>query len=205
MSKNKSYESKAQISTIKATSRASVKIFTVYAHIAPNDKLYFGITSMIPEKRWGNNGYCYRHQVLFYRAIQKYGWDNFQHIIIAKGLTQEKAYKMERDLIFMFQSNNSSFGYNITAGGDGVNGYHHTDKAKQRLSKYAIKHKSHLNILKNPSDRRKKCALIDRRGNIVYSFSSLTECANFLDISIACVSRKVRKNGTFGYLKFVEI
>lgn len=50
MSNNTKYESKAITTQIKATSRVSAKIgsrnFCVYAHKAPNNKFYFGITSL---------------------------------------------------------------------------------------------------------------------------------------------------------------
>ena len=35
----------------------------------------------------------------FFRAIEKYGWDNFRHIIIASDLTEMEAKEMEKDLI----------------------------------------------------------------------------------------------------------
>ena len=205
MSNDTNYESKAITTQIRATSRASVKVFSVYAHISPNNKLYFGITSLKPEYRWYSDGSGYKHQVLFYRAIQKYGWNNFEHIIVAKNLSQSQACKMEQDLISMFHSNNPKFGYNNTNGGDGIHGYHHTEKAKKRISRSVIKRKAYLNMLKNPCDKRKKCALVDKQGNIVYSYNSLSECAKALDLSTGLISKKLKTNGTYGYLRFVEV
>ena len=57
-------------------------------HISPSNKKYIGITKQKVNKRW-KNGNGYKTQQYFYRAIEKYGWDNFQHIIIAKGLTKD--------------------------------------------------------------------------------------------------------------------
>ena len=55
---------------------------TIYLHRNKiNNKVYIGQTIQSPEERWKNgNGYkgCY----YFYNAIQKYGWDNFEHIIL---------------------------------------------------------------------------------------------------------------------------
>lgn len=73
--------------------------WTVYAHIAPNGKMYVGITKKKnPNERW-RDGKGYEYQPHFYNAIQKYGWDNFQHEIVASGLTCDEAGKMEQILI----------------------------------------------------------------------------------------------------------
>lgn len=90
--------------------------YTVYMHIAPNDKKYIGITRMIPKHRWNNgNGYKGKH---FRNAIEKYGWDNFQHIIIAKGLTENEAKWLEVKLIKRWNTTNREYGYNVSPGGD---------------------------------------------------------------------------------------
>lgn len=57
-------------------------VYTVYMHVSPSGKRYIGITSQKVEKRWAN-GKGYKTQQYFYRAIKKYGWNNFQHIIVA--------------------------------------------------------------------------------------------------------------------------
>lgn len=94
----------------------------VYVHISPSHKYYVGITSKKPEIRWGNNGHGYNSQY-FSRAIQKYGWDNFQHEIIAENLTEYEAKNFEKVLIGKLRSNERQYGYNITKGGDGVCGF----------------------------------------------------------------------------------
>lgn len=119
--------------------------WTVYLHISPSQKFYVGITGRDPQERWGNNGYGYHNQP-FFRAIEKYGWDNFHHIIIASDLTETEAKEMEKDLIALLASNHSENGYNITIGGDGIVGIprfgkknsfygkQHTEDAKRRMS-----------------------------------------------------------------------
>ena len=60
------------------------------------------------------------------------------------GLTKEEACQKEIELIAEYKSNNSDFGYNLTAGGEGPNGYHHTEDAKRKIgnaskgNKYAL-------------------------------------------------------------------
>lgn len=83
-----------------------------------NNKKYIGITKQEnPEHRWGVNGCKYRESPYFYAAIEKYGWDKFEHIIIAKGLSKEEACKMEVMLIAKHKTQNKHYGYNILPGG----------------------------------------------------------------------------------------
>ena len=97
-----------------------------------NNKLYIGITSRIPEKRWGHNGCGYK-KTFFYNAIQKYGWDNFDHIIIAENLTKEEAEAIEVELIAKYDTTNKENGYNIQAGGNSIGKM--TDEIKRKISK----------------------------------------------------------------------
>lgn len=121
------------------------KKWCVYVHISPNKKYYVGITSQKPEKRW-KGGSGYKNNIHFYNAIQKYGWDNFQHEIIASNLTEQEAENFEILLIDKLKSNNPYFGYNVTAGGEGSLGLsrygeenpmyqkHHTDETRKKMS-----------------------------------------------------------------------
>ncbi len=104
--------------------------YTVYVHIDPEGKRYYGATKMDVNKRWkkGYNKY-------FTEAIEKYGWDNIQHTVVAKALTKEEAYWLEIELIKAFNTTNSDKGYNIAKGGLGSNGLkHHTESAKKKIS-----------------------------------------------------------------------
>lgn len=116
------------------------KIWTVYIHTnITNNKVYVGITSLNPKKRWSNgHGYLYRNdngsykQAKFARAIDKYGWGNFEHIIWAEHLTKEEACYFEKNLIILWDSINN--GYNTTKGGEGDLGYKHSEEFKRKLS-----------------------------------------------------------------------
>ena len=91
--------------------------WTVYQHYLPQTgQSYIGITSQQPpEKRW-KNGNGYKGQ-RFYYAIKKYGWDAFDHIIVASGLTKKAAEAMEKELIKEFKTQNPKYGWNVAAGG----------------------------------------------------------------------------------------
>ena len=90
--------------------------FYVYKHTCQNEKIYIGITKQQPIKRWGYNGYGYRKNTLFYRAIQKYGWSNIKHEILYENLSKEEAEQKEIELIAQYKSNQKKYGYNIENG-----------------------------------------------------------------------------------------
>lgn len=108
--------------------------YTVYMHTAPNGKKYIGITCQKIAQRWRGCGKGYKTSTLFWNAIMKYGWDNIIHQVIATGLTEEEAKKTERDLISIHQTRDSLYGYNLTDGGDGMCGFHHSEVTKKKLS-----------------------------------------------------------------------
>lgn len=89
--------------------------YCVYVHINKYDgyKAYVGTTKNT-KKRW-RNGEGYKGQNKFYNAIKKYGWDKFNHIILAEGLTLEEAWKKEKEYIKKYDSIND--GYNVHEGG----------------------------------------------------------------------------------------
>ena len=94
-------------------------MYTVYQHKNKiNGKIYIGITSQKPEDRWGSQGCNYKSSPHFYSAIQKYGWNSFEHNILFTGLTKEQACLKEQELIKEYDLMNREFGYNSTSGGD---------------------------------------------------------------------------------------
>lgn len=90
--------------------------YKVYKHTFPNGKVYIGITSLEPKKRWAN-GAGYRDNKRMYNAIKKYGWDNIKHEILFTDLTQEQAYEKEITLIAEYGSIEFDKGYNRHIGG----------------------------------------------------------------------------------------
>lgn len=92
-------------------------MYKVYKHTSPNGKVYIGITNQNPERRWGKNGRGYKENGYFYRAIEKHGWNNFKHEILADNLTEEEACNLEIKLIEEFNTTDRSCGYNRHSGG----------------------------------------------------------------------------------------
>lgn len=72
--------------------------FCVYKHTSPSGKVYIGITSMNPLKRW-KHGKGYIDCTAFNRAIEKYGWDNITHEILLSDLTKEEACEEEQPFV----------------------------------------------------------------------------------------------------------
>ena len=90
--------------------------YSVYIHTNKiNGKVYIGITRQKPERRW-QNGFGYA-DTYFGNAINKYGWDNFEHNVIVTNVSKEKACKIEQNLIALYKSDDKVHGYNIAKGG----------------------------------------------------------------------------------------
>jgi group I intron endonuclease len=114
------------------------KTFTVYCHTNKiNGKKYIGITSKKPEHRW-NNGKGYSTQIVFARAIEKYGWENFDHTILETNIaTLKEANKKERYYISLYHTwlgDENCCGYNKTPGGDSRLGKTYSEEGKLKLS-----------------------------------------------------------------------
>lgn len=153
--------------------------YSVYKLTAPNGKVYIGITSRDPKRRW-NAGNGYKYNKHFYGAIKKYGWENIIKEILYSGVSQEEAYRLEKELILKYRSNQREYGYNKSFGGDKtVKGLHWkrteesvqksvekrkgrkaTEETKQKLSeslkKYYVDHEPYFKGKKLPEETKAK-------------------------------------------------
>lgn len=110
--------------------------YTVYVHInKENNKRYFGITQQNPKRRW-QNGTAYKKNKHFTSAIEQYGWDNFEHLILYTNLNEKKAKEKEIELIEYYKTTNRLYGYNKTNGGEGAKGHKHTLETKNKMSEF---------------------------------------------------------------------
>ena len=131
-------------------------MYIVYQHKNKiNGKIYIGITSQKPEDRWGSQGCNYKSSPHFYSAIQKYGWDNFEHNILFTGLTKEQACLKEQELIKEYNLMNREFGYNSTSGGDI---FVMNEETKQKISQAM---RGNQNNLGHPCSEEKKKKISD--------------------------------------------
>ena len=158
----------------------------VYIHTCKaNNKVYVGITQQNLERRW-QNGYGYKNNKYFWRAIQKYGWeDGFEHIVFAENLTQERAEYMEIMLISLYDTINPHYGYNISIGG-GLShlGIKHSEETRKKISISRTgkmtgenhplygKHPSAATIEKMREAGNKPVVQLDKDNNFINEFAS---------------------------------
>lgn len=119
--------------------------YCVYMHINKiNQKKYIGITSQKPNCRW-KKGEGYRECIRFYNAIKKYGWENFEHLILCENLSLEEAEQKEIELIKKYKTNYAQYGYNIANGGNCKGKV--SEETKKKISnatkgkKFSLEHK----------------------------------------------------------------
>lgn len=186
-----------------------MRTYTVYKHVnKTNGKVYVGITCQKAKDRWGKGGkYQTQH---FGNAINKYGWDGFDHIIIAEQLSKEDACEMERLLIKAYDSANPQNGYNETLGGDGggMYGKHHTEDAKRKISEarkkngFTDEHRLHISEskqgTKHPS--AKKVYQYTKDMKFIKEWSYMSKAAKELDIcktsiSLCCLGQRPSAGG----------
>ena len=174
------------------------KKFLVYVHINKvNGKRYYGITSQRPKNRWAR-GKGYSNNEHFTNSINKYGWDGFDHVIVARGLTEDEAKWLEIKMIAAYDTNNQKFGYNQTPGGDMISEEHrhnlsefqkgennsfygktHTDEAKRIMSE----------TRKGKGNARAKAVICITTGRIFFTAKEAAQYYNIKgksDISKCC-------------------
>lgn len=96
-----------------------------------NQKFYIGITKYTLGDRWSKHKHSARHlNTALYRAMRKYGIENFTIETLSLWNTYEEAKKEEIRLIAELRPH-----YNSTKGGDGCLGYKHTKAVCESISK----------------------------------------------------------------------
>lgn len=91
--------------------------YLIYKHTNKiNNKSYIGLTKRTVKARWGKFGEYYKQCSKFWNAIQKYGWENFEHSILETDIkTLSEANSLEQYYIEHY--NTIKNGYNISRGG----------------------------------------------------------------------------------------
>lgn len=141
-------------------------IYTIYkATNKINGKSYIGFDSNYPKRKGDHKSSYLKGNEVFYLAIRKYGWNNFDWEI----LYQSKDGKYTKDIMenyFITENRtyihfDNSQGYNMTLGGDGALGNKKSEKSKEKfkqtcLEKYGYEHFSSLPEIK---EKKKETSL----------------------------------------------
>jgi len=115
-------------------------MYIIYKHInKQNGKAYIGLSSMTLEARWNghvNDAKC-GSTLIFHRAIIKYGIESWDHTILEAHDSLDDAKNAEMRLIEQHKTfflEYPEMGYNMTRGGDGTIGRHHTPEARSKIA-----------------------------------------------------------------------
>jgi hypothetical protein len=128
-------------------------------HISPDNHIYIGQTCTDVKLRWGKNGSGYKANPYFTNVIQKYGWDNFEHKVVAHGLNGDDANVMEMALIKKYKNDKRYKVLNLTDGGQGHTGYIFPTSSKIMMSKNM---KGRVKINNGKSDKMIPRSEVDR-------------------------------------------
>jgi len=111
---------------------------SIYKIQFPNGKYYIGLTTTSLEQRRQEHKRSAKRgegRCLYYALIKYDMIDTLELIEIDTAETLEELYEMEISYITEYNSYYmNGKGYNMTFGGDGVNGYIFTDEVKQKQS-----------------------------------------------------------------------
>lgn len=92
----------------------------VYKLTSPSGKVYIGQTVDFQKRMKSHKECAGEHCPKLYRAIRKYGWENFNKKILLENLTLSEMDFLEEFCISVYDS--IKYGYNVTIGGYGVRG-----------------------------------------------------------------------------------
>lgn len=113
--------------------------YLVYKHTSPSGKSYIGQTNNLVNRN-SKHQHSSSKCRYFYNAIQKYGWNNFTHIIIESNLSLDLANELEE---FLIQEGNTLYpnGYNLKTGS--TNGKH-SEETIQKITTNNARRGGHL-------------------------------------------------------------
>lgn len=139
-----------------------------------NGKQYVGLSTVSMESRRkqhfkkskGNS------PLKFHRAIRKYGKESFDWTVIDTAVTEEELCKKE--MYWINKLNTFNNGYNMTLGGDGLNGYKNTREQK---------------IQKAVANGMKPFYVFNLSGELVGEFISQSDCASELNLNNCMVGK----------------
>lgn len=111
-----------------------MSIYTIYKSVNKlNGKVYVGFDSQWPKRITIHKSASKKEDYKFYRAIRKYGWNNFEWSVIYQ--SKEKNHTLnEMESYFINQYDSFHNGYNSTFGGDGAFGLILSEESRKKIS-----------------------------------------------------------------------
>jgi len=99
-----------------------------------NGKQYVGKTvGPLDKRKWKHESDAkLESETYFHRALRKYGFNNFEWEILFESDNSEILILVEMDMIKDLSSKKPS-GYNLTDGGEGLDGYTHSEETKRKI------------------------------------------------------------------------
>ncbi|MCZ2224288.1 MAG: GIY-YIG nuclease family protein [Chitinophagales bacterium] len=98
-----------------------------------DNKIYIGITNNFNRRMYRHKKECHNEHLK--RAIEKYGWENFNKEILKILETKEEVIKEELDTIEYYRNNFFEL-YNISGGGEGTVYLKMSDETKKKISDF---------------------------------------------------------------------
>jgi group I intron endonuclease len=138
-----------------------MNIYTIYKSTCKiTGKSYVGFDSNWPNRQKVHKSASKKQNYKFYRAIRKYGWDNFEWSILYQSTDKQHTLK-EMENHFICEYDTFDNGYNSTLGGDGCFGLIVSPEARKKISESnkipKPQTKKHINLrIKNTTFTRKK-------------------------------------------------
>jgi group I intron endonuclease len=109
-------------------------IYSIYKSVnTKNGKVYIGFDSNWPNRFKIHKSSSKKQDSKFYRAIRKYGWDNFEWSVIYQSKDKQHTLK-EMENYFINEYDSMKNGYNSTLGGDGALGLIFSEETKRKIS-----------------------------------------------------------------------
>ncbi len=145
--------------------------------ISPSKKVYVGQTRNLKrrfKKHKRANGTCR----ILYRAIKKYGWDNFLKVIIEVFDDDVSDNYMNQREIYWIREHEAfgPKGYNCTEGGGGVSGHKHSAETRAKLSrankgrKLSVEHIAKLKGRKFSAEHRANLSRANKRRKLMPTY-----------------------------------
>jgi len=132
-------------------------IWKIYKYTSKTTGLSkIGRTSQSLKDRAGRNGNEYKGCHKFYNAIKKYGWDDFECIVLAETDNEDSAMIIETMFKKWFNTVNNGYDIVLEEGKSPMQGRTHTKEARQKMSE--------KNKGKKRSDEFKRAVAISSTG-----------------------------------------